>query len=185
MKRSLTTGLIVLTLFLLITDSGCQRSQPPITLTVLHWNDFHSHNLPFSAVLHGDTVNVGGAAHLAALIDSLRLLSPNPVVLHAGDEFMGTPISTITKGKSQIEVLNLFQLDAFALGNHEFDYGWETLKTRLAEAEFPVLCANVYDETTGKPIALTSIILKRSGVRIGIIGVNTRHLDSVVLEESL
>jgi 2',3'-cyclic-nucleotide 2'-phosphodiesterase (5'-nucleotidase family) len=75
--------------------------------------------------------------------------------------------------------------DAFVVGNHEFDVGWDTLKVRLSEALFPVSCGNVIEAATGNPIGLTSIILERDGVKIGIIGINTRHLSSMVMSEAL
>ena len=176
---------LVATAFLVLISAGCRRAPQPLTVTILHWNDFHAQNLPFKAVIEGDTVTVGGAAYLAALLDSLRAISPRPVALHAGDEFTGTPICTFTEGQSQIELLNVIQPDAFEVGNHEFDYGWDTLRERLAQATFPVLCGNVIDTSTGEPIYPATLILERGGVKIGIIGINTRYLAGYVLEDAL
>jgi 2',3'-cyclic-nucleotide 2'-phosphodiesterase (5'-nucleotidase family) len=98
-------------LSLLLLVVGCQKPEP-LTVTVLHWNDFHAHNLPFTTVFRDDTVKVGGIAHLAALLDSLKEIEPRALTLHAGDEFTGSPICALTHGKSQIELLNLVAPDA-------------------------------------------------------------------------
>jgi 2',3'-cyclic-nucleotide 2'-phosphodiesterase (5'-nucleotidase family) len=52
----------------------------------------------------------------------------NVLVLNAGDDFQGTPVSSLTKGRSQIELINIINPDAMTLGNHEFDYGREPLR---------------------------------------------------------
>jgi 2',3'-cyclic-nucleotide 2'-phosphodiesterase (5'-nucleotidase family) len=169
--------------FLLLLVAGCKTDQKTLPVTILHWNDFHAYNLPYRMEMEGDTVLVGGAAYLAGLLDSLRAVSPRPVALHAGDEFTGTPISAITEGESQIPILNMIHPDAFTVGNHEFDYGWETLKQRITEMDFPVLCANILDKDTGKPIALSKLIIERQGVKIGIIGITTRQLSGLVMQD--
>ena len=57
------------------------------------------------------------------------------------------------------------------LGNHEFEYGWEILVDTIPRANFPVLNANIYNETTGNLIAKPYTILEKSGVKVGVIGV--------------
>ena len=164
---------------------GCQSKSDPLPVTILHWNDFHAQNLPFVTTMGGDTVEVGGAAYLAGLLDSLRTSLPGALALHAGDEFTGTPICSFTQGQSQIDLLNLMIPDAFALGNHEFDYGWGILQERLVTANFPVLCCNVVDSSTGRPVVKSSIIIERNGVKIGVIGVIQQKLAGSVIKGAL
>ncbi len=128
---------------------------------------------------------MGGAAYLAGLLDSLRSVYANSLALHAGDEFTGSAICAITKGRSQIEILNLIKPDAFCLGNHEFDYGWENLRGLLGAAEFPALCCNVFDSVSNAPIALPSMIAQIGGVTVGIIGVAPRFLEGSVIKGAL
>lgn len=154
-------------------------------ITILHWNDFHAQNLPWKDKIEGIEVTVGGAAYLAGLLDSLKTRLPGAITLHAGDEFTGTPISSITAGQSQIEILNKIMPDAFELGNHEFDYGWANLKERRAAANFPMLCCNVLDSATGQPIAQPDIVLQRHGVKIAVIGVMHRNMAASVLAGAL
>ncbi|MFH1862610.1 MAG: bifunctional UDP-sugar hydrolase/5'-nucleotidase [bacterium] len=186
MYRKTILALLLTAVFLLIGARQCCSEDPqPLPFTILHWNDFHAQNLPFEREFDGQKVKVGGVAHLTALLDSLRELEPRTFALHAGDEFTGTPISSITQGKSQIELLNVVKPDAFALGNHEFDYGWGTLKQRMTEANFPLLCCNVFDLETGGGIAPSYVIIERDGVKIAVIGVMVRSLASHVLADAV
>ncbi len=173
-------ALVIIWLFVV-----CMVGQAAQPLTILHWNDFHAQNLPWRDKIDGVEVTVGGAAYFAGLLDSLRGVYPGALALHAGDEFTGTPISSITQGKSQIEILNRIMPEAFELGNHEFDYGWANLQERMAQADFPLVCCNVVDSVSGQPIARPSLIVERNGVKIAIIGVMTRHLAGSVLAEAL
>jgi hypothetical protein len=58
--------------------------------------------------------------------------------------------SSITRGRSQIELMNIINPDAMTLGNHEFDYGLENLEKDLSLAHFPIMNANIFDERNGK-----------------------------------
>lgn len=162
-----TRILTILTLTLLTTSAVAQT----VPVTILHYNDFHAANLPYTRVVRGDTLTMGGAANLAGYLDHFRETMPNALVLHAGDDFQGSPVSMLSKGRSQVDIMNAIGLDAFAVGNHEFDYTGDTLRERLSHASFPVLSANIADSATGKCIFTPDTVLTIDGVRIGVIGV--------------
>ncbi len=151
-------------------------------ITLLHWNDFHAQDLPLRLVGYDSTSPwVGGAAVFKAYLDSMRTVRPHTLSLHAGDDFQGDPISTLTKGSSQILLLNLLRPDAFEIGNHEFDYGRRNLQQRLAEATFPVLCANLVDPSTSRPFARPFVIREVGGVRVAVVGVISEDLVRLTL----
>ena len=155
-------------------------------LVVLHWNDFHSANLPyqpFSDQKGGDWV--GGYATLAGYLDSLKNVNPDAVTLHAGDDFQGSPVSTVTKGMSQILILNKIQPTAFEIGNHEFDYGVENVKAAMRKADFPMISSNIYDSTQSALLLKPYVIRRAGDVRIGIIGAVGADLFSSVLRENV
>jgi 5''-nucleotidase/2'',3''-cyclic phosphodiesterase and related esterases len=108
----------------------------------------------------------------------------NTLVLHGGDDFQGSPISTITRGNSQIELLNLFNIDAFVVGNHEFDYGQFSLDSALMKANFDYLSGNLYFKTKkstfGKNIKIKTI----NGIKIGIIGVSPPDLLTLTIPKN-
>lgn len=164
-----------------------QQSQ----ITILHWNDLHSQNLPFQVKTKNRTTNtdttffVGGSATLSSYIKKYKAESPNVLLLNAGDDFQGTPISTITKGKSQIELMNMLMPDAMELGNHEFDYGRENVTESIKASKFIVLAANLFDAKNAKNFATPYTIKTINNVKIGIIGLMTEELHSLSLPENV
>ena len=97
------------------TDSPSTETSENIKeITILHWNDFHARNLPYR-VSKKDTLTgennyyyIGGTSNMLGYIKKLR--DENTLLLNGGDDFQGTPISSISRGKSQIELLNLYDL---------------------------------------------------------------------------
>jgi 2',3'-cyclic-nucleotide 2'-phosphodiesterase (5'-nucleotidase family) len=163
----------------------------PLSVTILHWNDFHSYNTPTEVrrrdELSGDdlVVRIGGYAALAGFVDSMRSATDRTVVLHAGDDFQGTPISSATLGESQFKILNIIQPDAFALGNHEFDYGADKLLEYVSGAGFPVICANVVNVHNGNYIVPPYIIVEKEGVRIAVIGIMSPDFEILISKDNI
>ncbi len=161
-----------------------------VSLRILHWNDFHSQNIPFkiktkSQLTGNDTSYfVGGSAALKAYIEKYSA-GDTVLLLNAGDDFQGTPISTITKGASQITLMNMMHPDAVTIGNHEFDYGRETLKKDFAEANYPIISANIVDKLTHTTFVPPYLIKTIKGVRIGIIGLMAPDLAALTLPRNI
>lgn len=141
------------------------------TLTILHTNDWHSRIDPFP---DNDPKypGQGGAARRAALIDSIRAEQDNVLLLDAGDIFQGTPYFNFYAGEPEFKLMSAMGYEAVTLGNHDFDNGIDGLVNKMPLASFPFVNCN-YDvrgtrlEGNVKP----SIILKKNGLRIGILGV--------------
>lgn len=181
MKRRLIVFLLLATLLLL---TNCFHSQEK--LTILHWNDFHAFNKPNQARLeNGEKAVVGGAAVLKGYINKFRAEEKNVALVHAGDDFQGTPISNITEGMSQIKLLNLIHPDVFTIGNHEFDYGLPALRTAISQATFDIVSANIFDEEKNETFVKPYIIKKFGKIRVGFIGVIIPDLPSLTLPESI
>ncbi len=164
-------------------------SAQTVELTILHYNDFHAQNAPsnVNAEVNGEKtkIAVGGYAALKAYADRERAQRPNVILLHAGDDFQGTPISSITKGRSQFELLELMQPDAMTLGNHEFDYGAANLRQLLPTVTFPIISANLWDKSLGAPFVPRYRILERGGMTIGVIGLAPADLKSLTMRSNV
>ncbi len=155
-------------------------SQDIKEVTILHWNDFHARNQPYK-VSKKDSVTgeqvyyfVGGVGSMSAYLKKYR--TPNSLVLNAGDDFQGTPISNFTRGMSQIEILNSYNIDAFVLGNHEFDYSQYSLDSALKLAKFDYLSANVFMTSQNKLMGKPYTVKEINGVKFGIIGLTLPEL---------
>lgn len=151
-------------LLLLSIAFACCGQSSVVDLSILHFNDFHARLSPTPQ-------GVGGAAYLATAIRKEREHCPRCLLLNGGDNVQGSPVSTIFRGLPVFEVLRPLQTDAFVLGNHEFDYGYERINDFLAAAGHPVLAANFVNENGRLFTEKGSVILERDGLRIGIVGV--------------
>jgi 2',3'-cyclic-nucleotide 2'-phosphodiesterase (5'-nucleotidase family) len=93
------------------------------------------------------------------------------VWLDGGDMFQGTPASNMAFGIPVMEIFNDLDLTAAALGNHEFDWGLDTLRARMREARYGILGANVRDAAGRDVEWIRDDTLAQVGsLRIGIIG---------------
>ena len=154
---------------MLVACSGASAQK----LTIMHFNDTHSHLEPERA---GKSAGRGGVIERAALVDSVRnaVGRRNFLLLHAGDFNQGTSYYTTLGGMLEVGLVNALGYDVVTLGNHEFDDGIEHLGRRLAGLKCPVVCSN-YDFSQfelGKYVK-PYVVLKRGGMRIGIFGMLT------------
>jgi 2',3'-cyclic-nucleotide 2'-phosphodiesterase/3'-nucleotidase len=150
-------------------------------LTVLGTTDLHGNvfnwdyfkNLEFDNSAHDDI----GIAKAATLIKAARAkLGRQPVLtLDAGDTIQGTPLAYYYARIEPISrrtihpmahAMNLVGYDAAALGNHEFNYGLDTLRTFESQLNFPLLGANAVDPATGRPV-FPPYVIKRYKVHGG------------------
>ncbi|MEW5800274.1 MAG: bifunctional UDP-sugar hydrolase/5'-nucleotidase [Bacteroidota bacterium] len=178
------------TLFLLFIFSFSLIAQQ-FPLRILHWNDFHTQNLPYQVKTKSKTTNkdtsfyVGGSATLASYLKKYHDGDNATLLLNAGDDFQGSPISTITQGASQIQLLNLLRPHAMTLGNHEFDYGRTSLTNVLRNADFPILSANLIDQRTNASYRKEYIIQQIGSAKVGIIGLMTTELPTLSLPKNV
>ncbi|MFI5232947.1 MAG: 5'-nucleotidase C-terminal domain-containing protein [Gemmatimonadales bacterium] len=145
------------------------------TIRIISTNDFHG---ALEARPDGNAGLRGGAAQLAAMIhqaESECSGSCASIYLDAGDEFQGTPESNLAYGRPVTELFNQLGLAASAIGNHEFDWGQDTLRARMRQAHYAMLGANIHF-TNGRdvPWVRQDTIVVRGGVKIGIVGIATQ-----------
>lgn len=169
-----------------------QNPQPtaegkPLSLTILHVNDHHSHLDAESVKLNLMTaagkresidVEYGGFARVTSAIKSLAAATPNVLKMHAGDAVTGDLYFNLNDGKADADMMNTVCFDSFTLGNHEFDNTDAGLKKFIdflhaGNCKTPVLSANVKfapnSALAGGPVKASTVV-ERDGQKIGIIG---------------
>jgi 2',3'-cyclic-nucleotide 2'-phosphodiesterase (5'-nucleotidase family) len=139
-------------------------------LTILYTNDFHSAFERIPAYWLPGTPHLGGAAHLATLVERERAAAQTSFLLDSGDMFTGS-MSHLTHGEALMEMMTLMRYDAMSAGNHEFDYGWQIFEHAITRVPFPILCCNIRYKQGGIRFTRPYTILERNGVRLGVIGV--------------
>jgi 2',3'-cyclic-nucleotide 2'-phosphodiesterase/3'-nucleotidase len=160
---------------------GAGKGAKGFRLTVLGTTDTHGNVLnwdyfkdaEYDDAQHNDV----GLAKISTLVNAMRAERGHctTLTLDAGDTIQGTPLSyyyaridPITGAKAPIHpmaaAMNAIGFDAAAIGNHEFNYGIETLRKFQSQLHHPLLCANARDWNTGKA-AFPEYIIKK--VRVG------------------
>lgn len=127
----------------------------------------------YTFILHTNDVHGGidGYAAVSALKEWYQSTGADVYLMDAGDFIQGDPYVNISQGATAVELMGLADYDLATIGNHEFDYGYENLRTLLDSAFFPTLAANVYYE--GERIADPNMVIDGETQRIGVFGLVT------------
>ncbi|MGW7661017.1 bifunctional metallophosphatase/5'-nucleotidase [Streptomyces sp. NPDC054756] len=137
-------------------------------LTVMGTTDLHGHVFNwdyFKDAEYADAAgNAMGLSRVSTLVNQVREEKGrgNTLLIDAGDTIQGTPLTyyfakvdPITAKGGPVHpmaaAMNAIGYDAVALGNHEFNYGIETLRKFESQCDFPLLGANAVDAKTLKP----------------------------------
>ena len=104
-------------------------------LVILHTNDTHSQIDPTDK-------DKGGVLRRKALIDSVRGVNNNVLLVDAGDAVQGTVYFNLFKGEVEQQMMNIMGYDLCIIGNHEFDNGIEGLKSMVDMSAAQTLSTN-------------------------------------------
>lgn len=139
-------------------------------VTIFHTNDIESVYEPIEAFWNPEIEYIGGIPQLSTLIKQEREKKETSFLFDAGDIFTGA-LSKKTQGRISFDLYTAMGYDALALGNHEFEYGWKTLREVMPRAPFPILNANIIYADTDITLTQPYTIVENNDVRIGVIGV--------------
>jgi 2',3'-cyclic-nucleotide 2'-phosphodiesterase (5'-nucleotidase family) len=162
-RRALTLAALVFAILASVfaqDDLGSPRRFSQ--LTFLQINDVYS-----AVPING----LGGMARVATLKKQLSQ-NGHPVIMALAGDFLSPSVaSSVFKGEQMVATLNAAGLDYAVLGNHEFDFGIDVLKQRMAESKFTWILSNVFD-ANGKTIgaSVPYVIRDIGGMKVGIIG---------------
>ena len=132
--------------------------------------DFYALNDTHGNIV-GNKLGVG-ISKTASYLRKINAGNVNTVFLSSGDMWQGSSESNNTKGALVTEWMNSLGFVSMTLGNHEFDWSPEAIEKNASLSEFPFLAINVYDVKTNERVSYCSpsVIIERSGIKIGIIG---------------
>ena len=105
------------------------------------------------------------------MVKQERQASSHLLLLDAGDSLFGDRLlGQQTQGKGVVEAMNLLGYDAMALGGGDMRLGLDTLRQRMAEAEFPFISANVVLSGTETLFTEPYTIKEMGDHKVAIIG---------------
>lgn len=156
-KKLLSLLLALTMVFALCTVSFAEPGELEGKTVILHTNDVHG--------------AVDGYAKVAALKAEYEEKGANVVLIDAGDYIQGTTSVSTSQGAAAIELMNAAGYDLAVLGNHEFDYGYENLRTILSKAKFKVSSNVYYNGELAFDAAFAGET--ESGLKIGFFGLET------------
>jgi 2',3'-cyclic-nucleotide 2'-phosphodiesterase (5'-nucleotidase family) len=164
-----------------LLDDG--RDYTPVNIVGL--NDFHGQLKPGTTTLDTiSTVPAGGAAQLATLFDEERAKLPGDTLLLSGGDNVGAspPESSLLEDMPSIDVMNAWNLDATAFGNHEFDYGPARIIKQQARSSFDWLSSNIVETATNQPPSYVkpSAVYRVNGEWVGVIGATVKNTPELV-----
>lgn len=142
-----------------------------VTLNLIGINDFHGR-------IDANTVKFAGT------VEQLRQDGgdANSLLISAGDNVSASLFASAVQGDiPTIDVLNDLELDASAVGNHEFDKGYDDLINRLVPAaDFPFLGANVFKKSDGSRALDAYKIFTIQGLDVAVVGAVTEETHALV-----
>ncbi|MDA3880449.1 MAG: bifunctional UDP-sugar hydrolase/5'-nucleotidase [Prolixibacteraceae bacterium] len=172
-------------------------------LIILHTNDIHSHlmglspEVEYTPFVNDNDPTQGGFARIAGLMKAEQELNGDKLItLDAGDFLMGSLFQTIelTHG-FQLNLMREMGYNYLALGNHEFDFGPDSLAKIIVNSQkngsIPqLLCTNYNGIKNGIDSDLRELfnngtilpydVFEKNGYRIGIFSVMGKSADEAI-----
>lgn len=168
-------------------------------ITLIHMGDIHGHLIPRPNMRYGEASTdhkVGGLAYLYSKITEIRQRQPDSLLVNTGDTIQGSAEALFSRGQHIVDILNLFDIDAFTPGNWDFLYGTERFIELFAgdqpKANWNALAANLYYTTlyefplspypdrAGQRVVKPFAIKQVGDLRIGIIGLTADRGPQIV-----
>lgn len=168
---------------------------PTRNLVIFYTSNLRGQIKPFSGtVLDRQYEQIGGLAFIKGFISetsgAFNFKPENVLLLDTGDALFGTAEASLTMGDIPLRLMGKAGYDAMAIGNMEFEYGFDSLKGFVSSNNVPMLACNYRDVTS--PVGETfkqSLLVDKGGIKVGIIGLghgqlarNTRQDNIVNLE---
>ncbi len=174
MKKIISKILLLLILCgaVCVGFAGCGTEGITVELSVYAVNDLHGKFM--------DTSDQPGVDEFTTYMKNLYAdAKREEVLLSSGDMWQGTVESSSNKGQLMTEWMNEVGFASMTLGNHEFDWGPDVLQPNSDLAEFPFLGINVIYNGEPATYCKPSVVVQKTGVKIGIIGAVGDCLSSI------
>lgn len=145
-----------------------------VQLQILATSDVHGKMAPYDYALN-EVSTSGSSTQIATAVKALR--NDNTIVIDAGDTIQDNSAELFLNDTihPMIMAMNEIGYDVWVAGNHEFNFGMDTLLGILPQSNARFLCGNVYSPD-GTPLGEDYMIIEKGGIRVGLIGMVTPNI---------
>ncbi len=173
----------ILLLTTIIAFWGCQNQKTE--LRIIETTDVHGHifNYDFAR----DTFRAGSLMQLSTYLNQQN--RDNLVLLDNGDIIQGDPVVYYanyvdTTGEHLLtQIFRDLKYDAATIGNHDIEAGPAVYNKIKNELTIPWLGANIITKKSGKQAFKPYTIIKKNGLRIGVLGIITPGIPTWLPEK--
>ncbi len=166
-------------------------SIPTRNLIIFYTSNLRGQIKPFpGTVLDRQYEKVGGLAFIKGFIENsaevFNYKTENVLLLDTGDALFGTAEASLTMGEVPLTMMGKAGYDAMAIGNMEFEFGFDRLKHFIASGDVPMIACNYRDLTA--PVGQTikpGLIVEKGGIKIGIVGLGHANLARNTRQENI
>jgi len=142
-------------------------------LKILFTSDLHGYFFPTDYIHTG--YRPMGVNALSGMFRAAR--DENTLTIDGGDTLQGSPFAYYAAHHGRVPLLAQAMNDAgydyVTVGNHDFNYGYETLSGYLNALNAKALAANVEDLGREMPLFQTDVRTLPNGLRVGVVGAVT------------
>lgn len=139
MKKKLLSAILCMTMVASVF-TGCGKkdstaeTSDKIEIQLLATSDVHGKMLPYDYALDEESTS-GSLAQIATLVKELR--TENTILIDNGDTIQGNSAELFLEDDihPMIQGLNMIGYDIWSAGNHEFNYGMDTLNKVAGQFE--------------------------------------------------
>ena len=156
------------------TKETVQTDAETVEIQLLATSDLHGKMLPYDYALDEESTS-GSLAQISTIIKELR--TDNTILIDNGDTIQGNSAELFLQDEihPMIQGLNEIGYDIWVAGNHEFNFGMDTLEKVIGQSKQTFLCGNVYNPD-GSSLGEDYTIIEKDGVKIGLIGMVTPNI---------
>lgn len=149
---------------------------PKKTVLIVSVTDLHGRYLSTSSL--DREVKPLGLDRLQTYLEAKRSAGYDVLLIDNGDSIQGDPVVDLHdfSGPLAHPMNHCHQqlgFDAFILGNHEFNFGYNKLKILESQTQVPWLSANVRHAADNSPAFGQSKVFEKGGMKIGVVGLIT------------
>ena len=161
-----------------------QAAEDQKQIQILATSDLHGKFVAYDYAVNEESKS-GSVAQVGTLIKQRR--NDQTVLIDVGDTIESNSSSLFFDEEvhPMMAGFNLLKYDVWVAGNHEFNYGIDTLLKTAAQFTGAFLCGNVYNKEN-QAIGDAYKLIEKDGVKIAVIGYvtpNITHWDAENLKE--